>query len=94
MEHSYNLRSFSLKRDAHTGVYRMTLTGDRAPDQIPLQALRAVPRPAEMDDWRLCEMIEEQAMRNAGREAEFAKWKQAKIDKLDFFRLSRLEGEM
>lgn len=54
----------------------MTLTGDRASGQIPLQTLRAVPRPAELDDWRLCAMIEERAMQKAGRGEEYAQWKQ------------------
>lgn len=54
----------------------MTLTGERADGQIPLQTLRAVPRPAELDDWKLCAKIEERAMQKAGRGSEFAEWKQ------------------
>lgn len=64
-----------MKRDPVTGVYRLTLTGDRVPDQTPLQTLRAVPRPAELDDWRLCGRVEEREMRKAGRGDEYAEWK-------------------
>lgn len=54
----------------------MTLTGDRAAGQIPVSTLRAVPRPAELDDWRLCARIEKRAMQKAGKGAEYDEWKQ------------------
>lgn len=61
----------------------MTLTGDRAPNQVPLETLRSVPRPAELDDWRLCKRIEEREMYNAGRGHEYAEWKmQEKGDRI------------
>ena len=64
-----------MKRDPTTGVFRLTLTGERSPDQISFRTLRDVPRPAELDDWRLCGRIEEREMRKAGRGADFAEWK-------------------
>lgn len=81
----YNLRSFALKLDPQTDVFRMTLTGDRAPNQVPLETLRSVPRPAELDDWRLCKRIEEREMYNAGRGHEYTEWKmQEKGDLITF----------
>ncbi|MBE3046047.1 hypothetical protein IMZ48_26605 [Candidatus Bathyarchaeota archaeon] len=70
----YNLQTFSLKRDTTTNILRMTLTGDRAPDQTPIQTIKGVPRPAELDDWRLCGVVEERAFREAGRGDEYADW--------------------
>ena len=63
-----------MKRDRTTGIYRMTLTGERAPGQTPLETVCMVPRPAEKDDWRLCRRIEEREFRKAGKEREFPEW--------------------
>lgn len=53
----------------------MTLTGDRLADQTSMQTIRAVPRPSELDDWRLCRRVEARAMRKVGRGEEYAEWK-------------------
>ena len=73
----YNLRSYSLKRDTTTNILRVTLTGDRAPDQTPFETIKCVPRPAELDDWRLCGVVEKRAFDEAGRGDEYADWKRA-----------------
>ncbi|SPO04495.1 uncharacterized protein DNG_07180 [Cephalotrichum gorgonifer] len=71
----YTLRSYALKLDPQTETYRMTLTSDRVPGQIPLETLKIVPRPAELDDWRLCDRIEEKEMIRAGRGRKYAAWR-------------------
>lgn len=77
-EHRYILRSYGLKLNPQTELYRLTLTTERMPGQVPLETLLSIPKPADIDDWRLCERIEEMEMRRAGRAREFEEFKHEK----------------
>ena len=73
--HRYILRSFGLKLDPLTDTYRMTLTIEQASGQERVEAFQAIPRPSQLDDWRLYERIEEAEIQRVGKDG-FETWRE------------------
>jgi len=70
----YAVRSFGLKLEQDTEIYTMTVLLQRSPLEKPLQEILAIPRPSQLDDWKLYQMMEEREMQRVGLR-EFIAWK-------------------
>lgn len=89
----YTLKQYGTKLDLSTNTHRLELTLERGADQVPIEVLLGVPRPAQMDDWKLFEKHEGDRIKLTQGEASYLDWKlgreEEKMDR-DEWKRSRL----
>lgn len=73
--HRYQIVRYSFKQDENTEIYGMEITLERASGQRPLDLLRRIPRPSQLDDWQLYERLEAERVRLKDGETRFTEWK-------------------
>ncbi|KAF4121278.1 Pfam:YDG SRA [Geosmithia morbida] len=70
----YTLIQYGQKVNPMTGAHRLSLVLGRVEGQIPMHKLISIPRPSQMDDWKMFEDIEERLMQCQLSEANFVRW--------------------
>lgn len=75
MAYRYTIRQYGFKLDSSVNKYRLELTLERAADQRPLEEVRKVPRPSQLDDWALYEKLEGDKVKLLHGEASYLDWK-------------------
>ena len=73
-EDSYIIKKTSITLfPGEVDKWRMVLTLERVPKQKPLEEIRCIPRPSQLDDWALHEKIESNVVKRLGR-SEYTTW--------------------
>ena len=68
------LKQYGTKMDMVTNTHKLELTLERVSDQKPMDILRRIPRPSQLDDWNLYEKLEGDKIRLTGGDARFMEW--------------------
>lgn len=92
----YVLRQYGQKRNEQSGIYRLSLALERVEGQTPMHDLTAIPKPSQVDDWKLYEKHEGEMIRSRFGEGEFLEWKMYKaqetMDREQAERMADFEG--
>jgi hypothetical protein len=91
----YIIRQYGQKRDELSDAFRLSLILQRVQGQLPIEELRRVPCPSEMDDWELYERFEGELVKQRCGNPRFVEWKMAKaqerMEKEQFERILQFE---
>jgi hypothetical protein len=60
--------------DMVTNTHKLELTLERVGDQKPMDTLRRIPKPSQLDDWKLYEKLEGDKIRLMEGDARFMEW--------------------
>ncbi|KAI0480465.1 hypothetical protein GGR56DRAFT_626219 [Xylariaceae sp. FL0804] len=86
----FTITQYGFKLDDVTNTYRLELTIEQAANQKPMEQLRAVPKPSQLDDWNLYEKLEGDKIKVLQGEATYLEWKlkrqEEEIDREDWKR--------
>lgn len=55
-------------------VYTLRLTLERLPHQTPMEEIANIPKPSQLDDWRLYEQLERARVRKTEGRTKFDEW--------------------
>ncbi|TLS23041.1 uncharacterized protein PpBr36_06073 [Pyricularia pennisetigena] len=80
----YKIVQYGQKLDEDTEIYRLALVLERVPEQMPLEELRSIPKPSQLDDWKVYESFEADRLKSSRGHMNFLAWKNRKMrDKLE-----------
>jgi hypothetical protein len=71
----YIIRQYGEKLDVNTEVHRLELTLERIAGQAPLEDIRKIPKPSQLDDWILFEKLEAEMIKQTRGNQGFLAWK-------------------
>ncbi|KAI6293723.1 hypothetical protein MCOR07_005857 [Pyricularia oryzae] len=81
----YKIVQYGQKLDEDTEIYRLALVLERVPEQMPLEELRTIPKPSQLDDWKVYESFEADRLKSLRSHENFLAWKNRKMrDKLEY----------
>ncbi|KAK8123505.1 Peptidyl-prolyl cis-trans isomerase pin4 [Apiospora kogelbergensis] len=79
----YIIRQYGTKLDIVSETHRLELKLQRVHEQRPMEELRRIPKPSQLDDWALYEKLEGNEMKRIGN-AKYMEWNiQREEDRLD-----------
>ncbi|KAK6851769.1 Peptidyl-prolyl cis-trans isomerase pin4 [Apiospora arundinis] len=79
----YTIRQYGAKLDIVSETYRLELKLQRVLEQRPMDELKRIPKPSQLDDWALYEKLEGNEMKKIGN-AKYMEWNiQREEDRLD-----------
>lgn len=70
----YHISSWSLKLNMASEVYTLRLTLERFPNQKPMEDILNIPKPSQLDDWKLYEQLERTRIRKTEGQAKLDEW--------------------
>lgn len=70
----WKLLGYSHKLDADKKLWRLILTLEQLPDQPAMKGIVKIPKPSQLDDWRLYEQIEESEIKALFGEQGVHRW--------------------
>ncbi|TLD33358.1 hypothetical protein PspLS_00586 [Pyricularia sp. CBS 133598] len=80
----YRIVQYGQKLDEDTEIYRLALVLERVPEQMPLEELHSIPKPSQLDDWKVYESFEADRLKSSRGHENFLAWKNRKMrDKLE-----------
>lgn len=79
----YRIRQYGHKLDVNTEVYRLELILERLHGQRPMYELRRIPRPSQLDDWKVYERLESDKLKRLARSDAFLAWRDQKEHEKD-----------
>lgn len=80
----YKIVQYGHKLNEDIEMYRLALVLERVPGQTTMEDLKAVPKPSQLDDWRLHERLEGEKLKSTVGRRNFLAWKTKKMkDKLE-----------
>ncbi|KAI1844055.1 hypothetical protein JX266_009728 [Neoarthrinium moseri] len=86
----YTIRQYGTKLDMVTNTHRLELTLERVKDQKPMEVLNRVPKPSQLDDWKLYEKLEGDKIKLMEGDARYLEWnlqrEEERIDREDWRR--------
>lgn len=68
------MHSWSLKLNMASEMYTLRLTLERMPGQKPMDEIVQIPRPSQLDDWKLYEQLERDQVRQTQSQVKFDNW--------------------
>lgn len=74
MQYRYVIRQYGTKLDEPTNVYRLELTLERVREQTAMELLKKVPRPSQLDDWKLYENLMGNKIKLTEGDATYLEW--------------------
>ncbi|KAL8381454.1 hypothetical protein RB595_005630 [Gaeumannomyces hyphopodioides] len=81
----YKIVQYGHKLNEDIEVYRLALVLERVPGQRSMEDLKVVPKPSQLDDWRLYERLEGEKLKSMVGRKNFLAWKTKKVkDKLEY----------
>jgi hypothetical protein len=84
--HRYKIGPVSFKHDVDKDIHRMELWLNRVGGQTPMELVRRVPKPSQLDDWCLYEEYEGEMMKAKYGDTASKEWagkKAAEIEQRD-----------
>ncbi|KAF7542567.1 hypothetical protein G7Z17_g11461 [Cylindrodendrum hubeiense] len=86
----YIIRQYGQRLNLRTGLHRVILTLERVKDMFSVDELIQIPRPSQLDDWKLFETYEGEMVKQKKGQQGFLDWKmervQEKIDQEQYMR--------
>lgn len=86
----YIIRQYGTRLDLVTSTHKLELKLERVKDQKPIDSLKKIPRPSQLDDWKLYEKLEGDKIKLTEGEASYLEWtlqrEQERIDREDWKR--------
>ncbi|KPM41515.1 hypothetical protein AK830_g5019 [Neonectria ditissima] len=80
----YIIRQYGQKLNPKTNLHRVVLTLERVRDQVPVENILKIPRPSQLDDWKMFETYEGETIKQIKGQQGFLNWKMEKAgDKMD-----------
>lgn len=79
----YRIRQYGHKLDVNTEVYRLELVLERLRGQRSMHDLRRIPRPSQLDDWRVYERLEADKLKRLARSDAYLAWRDQKEHEQD-----------
>ena len=79
----YRIRQYGHKLDINTEIYRLELILERLEGQLPMHDLRSIPRPSQLDDWKVYEKLEAEKLKRFARSDAYLAWRDQKEHELD-----------
>ncbi|EJT78821.1 hypothetical protein GGTG_03917 [Gaeumannomyces tritici R3-111a-1] len=80
----YTIVQYGHKLNEDIEMYRLALVLERVPGQKSMMDLKAVPKPSQLDDWRLYERFEGEKLKSTVGRKNYLAWKTKKMkDKLE-----------
>ncbi|RYP56892.1 hypothetical protein DL771_011534 [Monosporascus sp. 5C6A] len=89
----YIIKQYGTRLDSKTNTHRLELTLERVADQKPIEDITGIPKPSQLDDWKLFEKLEGGKIRLTQGEASYLEWKlsrQREMVEREEWRRSRL----
>ncbi|RYP68221.1 hypothetical protein DL769_005561 [Monosporascus sp. CRB-8-3] len=89
----YIIKQYGTKLDSKTNTHRLELTFERVADQKPIEDVTGIPKPSQLDDWKLFEKLEGDKIRLTQGETSYLEWKlsrQGEMVEREEWRRSRL----
>ncbi|RYP41187.1 hypothetical protein DL767_001191 [Monosporascus sp. MG133] len=71
----YIIKQYGTKLDSKTNTHRLELTLERVADQKPIEDITTIPKPSQLDDWKLFEKLEGDKIKLTQGEASYLEWK-------------------
>ncbi|RYO90614.1 hypothetical protein DL766_008184 [Monosporascus sp. MC13-8B] len=71
----YIIKQYGTKLDSKTNTHRLELTLERLADQKPIEDITGIPKPSQLDDWKLFEKLEGDKIKSTQGEASYLEWK-------------------
>ncbi|KAK7918279.1 Peptidyl-prolyl cis-trans isomerase pin4 [Apiospora marii] len=79
----YTIRQYGTKLDIVSDTYRLELKLQRVLEQRPMDELKRIPKPSQLDDWALYQKLEGNEMKRIGN-AKYMEWNiQMEEERLD-----------
>lgn len=75
----YIIHSWSIKLNINTDLYTLRLTLERMRGQKPMDDVLKIPKPSQLDDWKLYEQLERGRIRQTEGKAKLDDWTSARI---------------
>jgi hypothetical protein len=76
--------------DMVENIHKLELTLERVKDQKPIDTLRRIPKPSQLDDWKLYEKLEGDKIKLTEGEAKYLEWtlqrEEERLDREDWKR--------
>ncbi len=70
--------------DISTNTHRLELTLERVTNQKPIESIMDIPKPSQVDDWKLFEKLEGDKIKLTQGDSSYLEWKlRAQGEKLD-----------
>lgn len=88
----YIIHSWSIKLNITTDLYTLRLTLERISGQRSMDDVMKIPKPSDLDDWKLYEQLERDRIRDTEGKVRFDDWSNTRnAEKLerDYWRYSR-----
>ncbi|KAH7170397.1 PUA-like domain-containing protein [Dactylonectria macrodidyma] len=80
----YIIRQYGQRLNLRTGLHRVVLTLERVEDTFSVDELIQVPRPSQLDDWKLFETYEGEMIKQRKGQRGFLDWKMERArEKMD-----------
>lgn len=70
----YVIHSWSIKLNINTDLYTLRLTLERMPGQKHMDDILQIPKPSQLDDWKLYEQLERDRIRRTEGKVKFDHW--------------------
>lgn len=89
-DYRYMIRQYGTKLDEMTDVYRLELTLERVRGQTAMEFLKRVPKPSQLDDWKLYEQLEGDKIKSTEGDTRYFEWsvqrEEERLDREDYVR--------
>ncbi|KAK7430053.1 hypothetical protein QQZ08_003444 [Neonectria magnoliae] len=80
----YIICQYGQRINPKTNLHRVVLTLERVKDQLPVEDILKIPRPSQLDDWKMFETYEGETIKQIKGQQGFLDWKMEKAqDKMD-----------
>lgn len=75
----YRMKCWSLKLNMVSEIYTLRLTLERLAHQKPMDEITCIPRPSQLDDWKLYEQLERARVRKTEGKTKFDEWTTGRV---------------
>ncbi|KAH6661107.1 hypothetical protein BKA67DRAFT_654247 [Truncatella angustata] len=86
----YIVRQYGTKLNEVMNIHRLVLTLERVQGQETMECLKRIPKPSQLDDWKLYEKLEGDKIKLTEGEAKFFDWtverEEERLDRADYVR--------
>ncbi|KAF3003309.1 hypothetical protein E8E14_008177 [Neopestalotiopsis sp. 37M] len=86
----YIIRQYGTKMNEMTNIYRLELTLERVANQKAIEELGRIPKPSQLDDWKLYAKLEGDKIKLTEGDAKFFEWsvqrEEERLDREDYKR--------
>lgn len=84
LPHRYTIRKYRLKLDEQTDIWNVEIVLDRVHGQRPFDNISTIPKPSQLDDWHLYELVEGEKIKQKHGDQVYLDWTMKKeVEKVD-----------